>query len=413
MRKLDDIIPPSRRRDMDQQQFNESPSERGRQPLRLSPRSPKFPYTTLIGFTIVIAISIGALFYFSGAKVEITPNSASAIVQGSFTATRSSGDLPFEVISTKKVASQTVQGTGNKKVSSIASGIVTVYNTQSKVQRLVTKTRFANTAGLVFRIRKSIKVPAGTTSKPGSTRITVYADQPSSIYNIGPSSFTLPGLAGTSLASKVYARSTESMTGGASGNIPTMSSSAEKNAVTALMTALSSDLGKSIQSQVPVGYVLLSGAIRTTYKELTPVPSSTTGMVDVKEEGTVTAVVFPSAALAKAIASSVSALDYQGNPVTLDTTTGLTLASVSGIPNSSDTNFNFTLSGTTSILYTVNAPRIAAAVAGKTRAEAEVVLTNYPEVKRAVLILRPFWKKTFPKDPSSITISVLPATSQN
>jgi hypothetical protein len=70
------------------------------------------------------------------------------------------------------------------------------------------------------------------------------------------------------------------------------------------------------------------------------------------------------------------------------------------------TSFSFTLSGTAVLEYTVDPVRIAAAIAGKTRAEAEVALTNYPEVKRAVLILRPFWRKVFPEDPTAIAVSV-------
>ena len=410
MRKLDDIIPPSRRRETEQQEIARPTMGATREPLRLTPRPPRFPYATLIGIFVVIFASIGALFYFSGAKVEITPNVVSTAVQGSFTADRSSGDLPFEIVTAKKVATQSVAGSGTKEVSAKASGKLTIYNEQAKAQRLVSSTRFATASGLVFRITSAVSVPAGSASSPGSVTVTVYADQPGASYNVGPSSFTLPGLAGTALAARVYARSTGSMAGGASGTIPVVDTATEAAAVGALTSALAPDLQSSITSQIPAGYVLLPGAATTTYTELTPAPSSTTGQVDVKEQGMISAVVFPSAALAKAIATSVTGLDYQGEPVTLSDTSGLSLAPLTGIPDPSASSFAFTLTGTANLIYTVDPARISAAVAGKTRSAAEVALTNYPEVKRAVLVLRPFWRSSFPADPSSIAVSVVSPT---
>lgn len=370
----------------------------------------RFPYATLIIVLLIIGASVGALYYFSGAEVQVTPNVVSASVQSSFTATQGSGDLPYEIVSTAKVATQSVQGSGTRQVSSSATGTITVYNARAVAQRLVTGTRFATAAGLVFKIHKPLTVPAGTATKPGSVTATVYADQPGATYNVGPSSFTLPGLAGTALATEVYARSTASMTGGASGTVPVVDPATEASATKALQGALAPDLSASLAAQVPAGYVLLPGAATTTYAELAPAPSATTGMVDVKEQGTATAVVFPSAALAKAVANSVPGLGYQGEPVTLAGTTGLTLSSPTGLPDPSASSFTFSLSGTANVVYTVDPSRIASAVAGKTRSAAEVALTNYPEVKRAILILRPFWRSSFPQDPTAIKILVASST---
>lgn len=399
MRKLDDIVPPSRRKEAGSQSpFIASTNS-------VSVRSPRFPYTTIGIVLVIIAVSVAVLFYFSSAKVEVTPNTASTAVQSSFTASQDSGELPFSVITAEKIATQSVQGSGTKTVTSNASGNATVYNTQSKSQRLVANTRFATTAGLVFRIHTAITVPAGTSAKPGSAKVTLYADQAGASYNVGPTSFTLPGLAGTPQASQVYARSTEAMKGGASGTMPVVDSATETAAKNALMGALAPELTASIQTQVPAGYVLLPGASATTYEELAPAPSSSTGMVDVKVQGTITAVVFPNAALAKAVAGSVAGLNYQGEGLSFVSTNGLTLTST-GIPDSSATSYTFTLAGTATFVYSVDAARIQAAVAGKTRSAAEVALTNYPEVKRAVIVLRPFWRQTFPDDPKSISVTV-------
>lgn len=401
MHTLDDIIPPSRRKEA--MPLNNQPS--GREPQRRS----RFPYVTLGAVVFVIAISIGALFYFSSAKVEVTPNTVSAVVQSQFTASQSAGILPFEIITAQKTASQNVAGSGTKTVNSSASGTITIYNTQTPIQRLVTNTRFATAAGLIFRIHSAVAVPGGSSAKPGSITAEVFADHEGDSYNVAPTSFTIPGFAGTPQASQVYARSSVAMTGGASGSVSVVDAATETKTKNALIAALGPDLAASIQTKIPSGYVLLPGAATTTYQELSPTPSGTTGQVEIKEQGTITAIVFPNAALSKAIASSITGLGYNGEPLTLASTNGLLLATVSGLPSPDASSFSFTIAGTASLVYTVDPAHIAAAVAGETRSAAEVALTNYPEVKRAIIILRPFWRQTFPQDPSSISVVVVSA----
>ena len=401
MRTLNDIIPPSRRKET-----GSLTNSSGREPLNLSAdKPPKFPYMTLGIVALVVAVSIGALFYFSAAKVEVIPATVSAAVQSSFTANKSSGSLPFEIITAQKIASQGVKSSGSKTVNSSASGTITVYNMQAKAQKLIASTRFATSAGLIFRIRSAITIPGGTAAKPGSVTAKVYADKTGSSYNVGPTSFSIPGFAGTPQETMVYARSTSAMAGGASGSVPIVDSAIEEQARSALKAALAPDLLESIKTQIPSGYVLVPGAITTTYESMDSSPSSATGMVEIKEQGTITAIIFPNSEFAKGIAYSVAGLGYQGEPLMLSSADNLLLAS-SNIPDANDETFSFTLAGTAELIYTVDKNRISAAVAGKTRSAAEVALTNYPEVKRAAIILRPFWRKTFPQDPSSISVTV-------
>ncbi|MDD3531102.1 MAG: hypothetical protein PHV99_00710 [Candidatus Pacebacteria bacterium] len=400
MRKLDDIIPPSRRKETEQPLTSSA-----REPLRLTRRYPKFPFAIPAAIALVIVASVGALFYFSTTRVEVTPNTVSVAVQSPFTTNMGSSTQPFQVITAQKVASQSVKGSGTKAVSTSSSGIITIYNAQAKTQRLIANTRFATTAGLIFRIHEAVSIPAGSKASPGSVSAKVYADKAGDAYNVGPTSFTIPGFAGTPQASMVYARSSSAMTGGASGTVPVVDAVAESQARTALVTALAPDLLKSIEAQVPSGFILLPGAATTTYEALPSTSSLTAGQVDVKEQGSITAVVFPNASLAKAIASSAGGLGYQGEPITLTSANTLTL-SATEFPSADATSFTFTLSGTASLIYTVDSTRIAAAVSGKTRTAAQAALSSYPEIKRAVLILRPFWRQTFPLDPSSISIVV-------
>jgi hypothetical protein len=397
MRTINDIVPPSRRTETEPLTIKSAP--------RQASRPPFFPFKTLFAALIVIGVSFGVLYYFSNARVEITPKTASAAIQSSFTATKSAGDLPYEIITVQKIASQSVKANGTKTVSTNASGSITIYNTQPTAQKLVATTRFATSAGLIFRIHDAVTIPAGSVDNPGLVKATVYADKPGDSYNVSATSFTIPGFAGTPQASLVYARSSVAMAGGASGTVPVVDPTDESGARKALVTALTPELNAGLQDQIPAGYILLPGAATTSFEDMSPVASASTGQVDVKEQGTMTAVVFPTSALAKAVALSVSGLDYQGEPISLLPKSSLTLSSTI-TPDVTTTSFPFTLSGTASFVYVIDPTRIAAAVAGKTESAAKVALSSYPEVKRAFIILRPFWRQSFPEDPSTITVSI-------
>ncbi len=405
MRKLDDIIPPSRRKDFEaagappkQAPLDTRPQDTGR-PQR------SYPFQTIGVALLIIVAVVGVLFYFDSAKALVTPASAEVTVGDSFTALPGTGELPFEVVTAEKVAAQSVQGSGTKTVSESASGTITIYNTQPKTQPLVASTRFATKSGLVFRIKTAINVPKGSPQSPGSVQTTVYADRPGETYNVGPTTFVLPGLSGTPQYAQVTAVSSAPMQGGASGTVPVVLPDAEATARASLKTALAPQLEAALRESVPEGYVLLPGAATTVYTKESSVPSETTGMVEIREKGTITGAIFPVQALASAIAKNSLSGRYAGEPVTLKTIEGLVLTAEVA-PHATLPSYSFSLAGSATLVYVIDPGRITAAISGKTRAAAEVALTNYPEIKKAKLILRPFWRQSFPEDPASIDVEV-------
>lgn len=403
MRTLEDIIPPSRRREA---LGDASPPAR---PSVSGGRRGRFPLATVLIALAVIGASIVILLHFSGAEVRIVPTTVAVSVQQSFTAGGDATGLSYQIVSASKTVTRSIPATGSRKVTASASGPITIYNTQAKPQKLIANTRFASSAGLIFRIHSAVTVPAGSSAKPGAVTATAYADAPGPTYDIDATSFTVPGLAGTPEANAVYARSTAAMTGGVSGTIPIVDASAEQAAVADTKGGLATDLSASLAAQVPEGYLLLPGASSVSYRELTPAASATSGQADIPVEGTMIAIVFPEAALASAIAKSASATDL-GDGATFGQGTSLTLSADGGLPSSGTAPFSFSLSGAANLIAAIDGSQIATAVAGKSRSEAQIALTNYPAVKRAVLVLRPFWKQNFPEDPSAIQVTVEPST---
>ncbi len=365
-----------------------------------------FPYGMALAALVVIAVAVGALYAFAGARVDITPTVNTTAVSGEFTATPSVGDLPFESVSVDKVASQSVPAEGTETANDPAQGTITIYNEQDSIQELIKNTRFESPDGLIFRIRDSVKVPAGSPASPGSLSVTVYADEGGEKYNIAASTFTLPGLSGSDLFDQVYARSTEAMIGGFSGTRPSVGEATRTAQYEAMKATLQADLMVALTEKVPEGYVFIPGSVSISYIAQ-PDAAGTSGTVNVMQKGSATAIIFPKDALAKAIAYRTIGA-YTGQPVTLRSAEGLTLVPLEGetlAPGAE--SISFMLSGETSVVWVVDPTKVAGSIAGKERDSAEAILAGFPEVERAVLVIRPFWTGTLPQDPAEIEIRVL------
>ncbi|MFZ1988078.1 MAG: hypothetical protein WAV21_03560 [Minisyncoccia bacterium] len=405
-RTINDIIPPSRRKPQvtveAPSSFEAPPREDPMPPTFGRPRS-RFPWGTALVALVVVSVSVGALFIFAGAKIQIDPQTAQGTVTGTFTATAQSGELPYMLVSVQKIASQSVPAESTVTANDAASGTITIYNEQAKAQPLIKNTRFETANGLIYRIHNSVTVPAASAGKPGTLTATVYADSPGDSYNVGASNFTLPGLAGTPQASQVYAKSVSPMTGGFSGTRPSVSQATDDAQHAALQTALASEIQAAVAAQVPEGYVLIPGAVTTTYTPLTDMGDANGGVL-VRMQADATAVVFPKEALARAVAMEIAPSLYKGEPVDFLDVKGLTLRPAEGA--ASDASFSFSLNGSTTIVWQVNIEKIQAAVAGKSKAAAGVVISGLPEIAKGSVVVRPFWKGTLPQDPTKITVEV-------
>lgn len=415
-KNLNDIIPPSRRRMMGASEDTPSYTS-SRESVDLPPERPAyvplrptgkpkraFPMGTAIVALIVVLVSIGALFAFSGAEVTVTATENPTSVSGEFLATASGGELPFEVITVEKIASVNVPSEGTETVNQSAQGTITIQNKQDVPQQLIKNTRFETPDGLIFRIRDSVTVPASKNGTPGTLDATAYADATGESYNVGPTTFTLPGLKGGATFTLVTASSKEAMKGGFAGPRPSVSSATREKKAEELRSELTPTIEKALQDAIPEGYVLIPGASRMVY-EAQPDAAAAGNNVELSQKATANAIVFPSSAIAKAIAYQVVG-SYSGQPVVLQKESGLTLVPVGDIPVAGTTEFAFSLSGNATVLWQVDPSKISAAVAGKSRTTAETVLSGFPEVERASLVLRPFWNTSFPQDPAKIKVQV-------
>lgn len=420
-RNLNDIIPPSRRRQMETGGAEAyAPQAQAPRPESRRPSSPKqprtrtrFPFGTAVVALVVTLASAGALYAFSKATVSVTPVvNKTTLTTADFTADAGGGNLPFIVITVEKVGTKDAKSEGTENVSEAAQGTVVLTNTQAVPQQLIKNTRLESADGHIYRIHDSIAIPASKAGAPGTLSVVVYADAPGEAFNIAATTFRIPGLKGSKAYDQVTGKSSEAMAGGFIGTRPVVAQATKDKEYTAIKESLAADIEKAVAEKVEKGYVLLPGATFISYVALPDAPA-TGGSVTLSEKAVVTAVIFPEDALAKGIAYQ-SVGSYAGQSVTLGATTGLMLTSNTGVaPAPTDQAFSFKLSGDTSVVWQVDAEKVAGAVAGKTRESAQVALAGFPEIDRAHLVLRPFWTNAFPADPGKIQVTVSAPTEAN
>lgn len=402
IKRVEDIIPPSRRKAA---QSESVPVADVYKPHKKSGR----PIITLFLILLVALIAGGGVaMIFAGAKVVIHPLEREVPVNTTLVASDlETAALPFEIVRIEKVATQPVPADGTETVSERASGTLTVYNEFSSTpQRWVTNTRFESSEGQIYRVKKSVIIPGSKDGKPGTVEVTVYADEAGTAYNVGLTEFTIPGLAGSPQFESLYAKSKTPLTGGFIGERPVVSESKAAEVRVIAREALTEDLNNTIADQIPSGFTLLAGSVSITFESLSNGEGDGNGNATVREKGTASALVFPTDALAAALAKKTIA-SYDEDSVTIGKTNTL---SISNLPSATElqsaTEIPVSLQGTVTIVWKVSAEQIKTEIAGKTREAAETVLSNIPGIDRAELILRPFWKNSFPTDSEKITVSI-------
>jgi len=401
-KRVEDIIPPSRRRAA---QSESVPVADTYEPRKSSGR----PIITLALILLVaLIIGGGVAMLFAGAKVVVHPLEREVPVNTTLSASEiETSLLPFEVVRIEKVATQPVPADGSETVEDRASGTVTVYNEfSSNAQRWVTNTRFESPNGLIYRVKEPVTIPGMKDGEPGTVEVTIYADEAGDTYNTGLVDFTIPGLAGSPQFESLYAKGKTPLSGGFIGERPVVSESKAEEVRVLAREALSKDLNDTIADQIPSGFTLLADSVAITFESLSNGEGDGAGQASIREKGTASALVFPTDALAASLAEKTIA-SYNEDAVTIGSTNTL---SVSNLPSVSELNgateLSVAVSGTVDIVWKVSADQIKTGIAGKTREAAETVLSNIPGIDRAELILRPFWRNSFPTDSEKITVSI-------
>ena len=381
-----------------------------RKPVRRSPSS-RFPIWATT-FIILILVVVGSVFFFHSGKVTIALKSE--MVSVNFTTpsisetSQATGTLPYKVLPLQKQSTKEVSATGAPiKVDKKASGTIVIYNNfNTSTQALVATTRFETSDGLIFKLDKDVTVPGvskvGGQTVPGSIEAVVSADQTGTKYNIDKTDFTILGFKGSPKYQAFYARSKTIMSGGFSGSMPQVSSADLKDANDELKQTLTAQLIAEIQSQKADNYVFFKEGINTTYTyEVTP---STTNKATVTGKLTLEGLIFERSKVEQIITTS-----REGEKYHFDNLESLVLT----IANSNSVNsfisnpvLSLKFSGELTTGQSFDEYALKQVLAGKPKNQIKSILSTYPEITSVAYTTHPFWLRSLPKNPDSISIVV-------
>ncbi len=177
--------------------------------------TPRFYRTIALSFLSLAVILILGVFYFTLGKAEINLFLKPKNVKVDFLLTvaekaegqnQIAGLVKQSVLKGEKDIAIKTEGAAG--IPSQATGKVTIYNQTNRDQTLVATTRLLSPDNVLFRMKKTLVVPA-----KGGAESDVYADKPGPEGEIAPAKFTIPGLS-AELQKVIYAESKEKMAGG-------------------------------------------------------------------------------------------------------------------------------------------------------------------------------------------------------
>lgn len=168
-------------------------------------------------FILLALIAIGlfsyAYFVLPKARVEIWPQTEKLNFQTDFKIENG------KFLEIEQTISQQFPATEKFLKETRAEGVIRLYNNHSTTPfPLIKDTRFVSADKKLFRTPIAVIIPGKRHEAgrwvPGTIDIRVKADRPGEDFNIGPTTFSIPGLQGTAAFFNIIAKSAQPMTGG-------------------------------------------------------------------------------------------------------------------------------------------------------------------------------------------------------
>lgn len=288
-----------------------------------------------------------------------------------------------------------------------ASGTVTLINNTNSAQSLIATTRLLSTQDVLFRLQKTVTVPAG-----GKITAPVIADQTGEASAIPATKFTLPGLR-ASLREKIYAESSEPMRRAEKPGNKVTELDLEQAKKT-LTDALVPQILSKLREQLPADKKTWTVAYTTdTPKAESAVPAGTTkSNFDYTVTVKVTAIFYdPTTLRDKALAKLQSDETLGRKILTLEEQSlAVSVGNVANDLKSATLKLKFLAQ------VTVTNPEILFKkidLLGRTPDEVKNYFSNMPGVKSVATELSPFWVKSVPTIESHVTLQAKYSLTNN
>lgn len=376
----------------------------------------------LIKLGIIAGLFFGAIYLidlkYAHAVIAIIPQPEKVTASGQVLADTKLTDpdvarqaIPAVNVPLEKEFSVDFQATGKKSQETKAKGAVKIFNNYTVVQRLVAGTRLqapldkfqpalSKDQAPWFRTAESVIIQPKSTAT-----VNVTADGAGEQYNIDPSVFSVPGLAGTPQYTFIYAQSSEKFSGGTSGDAAQATQIDIDNSKSALTSSVQSQIKNELLQKLLPGYVLIPETINMAVGDIT----SSAAAGDLAQT-------FTSRAKVTASAIAVRQIDLDSFAKELIIKSIPSQMRLGGQNASVEANYIKTDQTTGQVTLSLNASAMAypefeaqklkETLSGKGVNEVKIILANEPKIRSAQIKLTPFWKQNLPKDIGRIDVSV-------
>jgi len=355
------------------------------------------------------------------AVVTITPKTIPIAldVTDVFTATKDSVDpseLSYIVMSLSGDTSISLPATETTATNGFSKGKVTMFNAYSTTPfRIVKNTPIRGTNGVLYKVDNLFYIPGYTKEDgnivPGTIDVDVTCATSGAIGDVDSTDFSVPYFNKRPQAGKIFGRTKTPMAGGIVNVVHTIPKSSADSAYQSLKNKLRDSLISKTKVQVPDGYLFYNDATVFTTDDTVAVPTSDTKDVPVGLHGKLTSYLIKQDSLINAIVTKF-VNNYNGETVSIPKISSLTFSPQSDKPldPDNDTSINFTFDGTVKIIWDVKTEDVKNQLAGSQKASFQNILSSVAGVENANIVIKPFWKQTFPTDPERIKVNVLPVT---
>jgi hypothetical protein len=370
-----------------------------------------------IAVICLVGLLLSLSFLFESASVTVSPKVMTVAYDASdtFTALKDITEPGIAYTEMRLSGSETLKlpSTQSKTLADRATGSVLLYNTYTKGTYTVTRgTALQATDGRVYVTDKTVKIPGYTTTKagkitPGSIEVIANAVLAGEAGNIESGDLLIQKLVKLPQGQKITARIKKPIIGGASGKVFTIEKSSADAAHATLLEKLKSSLLAKARVQVPNGYLFYDGATVFVGDPSVQVEYSKEPEVPVVLSGSLTVYLLKQDTLVRALAlQSIS--QYDDEPVSIPKISTLALVPKSGSVLSGYDNapFQFSFNGKADILWILNSDNIQRLLVGRKKSDFESLLATFSGVDKAQVVLKPFWKRTFPKNIERIKVVV-------
>ena len=222
---------------------------------------------------------------------------------------------------------------------------------------------------------------------------------------------TVPGLQSTpAMYSGIYAQSTAAIGGGTSGTQEGVAANVRQAAVSDIRARLTQKASAFVQSVNTSSNVAFSGLTEITFTDM-PDSDATSSQVLISESVHVAVPVFAADAFAADVAQAM-AIGATDSPLTLSGGSGFGAQPSDATPvNLGSDSVDFALVGSAQFMWNVDTAALTKALAGRDQSAFQTIVGGFPGIDSAKARIEPFWKNTFPSDPSAIKVVLTISTS--